>query len=476
MRNLLLLLLPSLLAAAEPAERYLAAARAFVDTIVARGTDRYGSVHSPLTAGMLDLDTLSLPAVDADALLRENKPQVRAQGFGLPDPPAGIRPGDRAPIGNNLEHDIMLLRSMYALSSITGEPAYRSQAEAILRFWLTNCQSPATGLMSSGEHMSWNFLHEKAYGDVHEVYRRFPFFDELYSIDPYRALRIADGMWMSQIGNKKHGDFSRHAAYQSYKASTGGAPDVGFPRHAGFYIWTYANAYAQSRDPKFIDRIEVLIESRTSIRLYPYSLILEPGDFHTVHSIDPTLRILLWDAAALVPSRTETWRKAVRELDERALADPRNLQHRRALWEMGYGDSGVSGRGLQHLTRYLQTRDERFLQLAAQIADAYVAEGWPADTSKLWPRASGQVVSLLTSLAQQNRIPAARQKAYREFAVAVADKSLALFSKNKLFRADGSARHYEAITGADDLLYALLQLYCSLAKPQLALPHIDVNL
>ena len=108
------------LAAANPPKRYLDTARTFVDTMIEKGTDRYGTEHSPLFAAMLDLNTMSLPAVNVDELLSEGKPQVRAIGHGLPDPPAGIRPGDRAPIGNNLEHDIMLLRSMYELTAITG--------------------------------------------------------------------------------------------------------------------------------------------------------------------------------------------------------------------------------------------------------------------------------------------------------------------------------------------------------------------
>jgi hypothetical protein len=53
--------------------------------------------------------------------------------------------------------------------------------------------------------------------------------------------------------------------------------------------------------------------------------------------------------------------------------------------------------------------------------------------------------------------------------------ALEVFPKNGLFRADGSANHYEAITGADDLAYALLQLYAATGDPPRRLPHIDVN-
>src|SRR5262249_15097164 len=88
------------------------------------------------------------------------------------------------------------------------------------------------------------------------------------------------------------------------------------PRHAGFYIWAYANAYAQSRDPKYIERIELMIESRTGKRAHSFSLLIKPGQFETAGSAHPTLRVLLWDAAELVPSRRETWRRIVSELDE----------------------------------------------------------------------------------------------------------------------------------------------------------------
>jgi hypothetical protein len=62
MRLLALLLIlagrPTL--AAGPAD-YLKTVRAFADTMLEKGTDRYGSVHSPLFAAMLDLDRLALP-------------------------------------------------------------------------------------------------------------------------------------------------------------------------------------------------------------------------------------------------------------------------------------------------------------------------------------------------------------------------------------------------------------------------------
>lgn len=399
------------MAASEPC-RYRQAVRLFLDTMIEKGTDRYGPEHSPLFASMLDLDTMALPEVrlPADYFTKDDLPE--ALGHGIPAPPVGIRPTDRSPLGNNLEHDIMLLKTLYAFSRVTGEPRYARHADAVLQFWLSRCQSPASGLMYSGEHASWNFLSESGYGDIYEVYRRFPFWDQLYAIDPARALRFADALWLHQIGNRRVGDYSRHARISIHGPSTGAA----YPRHAGFYIWAYANAYAQTRDPSYIERIELLIESRTGLRPQPYSLLIDPGSWRCEKSADPTLRALLWDAAALVPSRRDAWRALVRQLDERAFAQPATEllssssgngspaslaqpllqkigQTGRAvtadrgvrtisvslseLWKMDYGDAGFSGKALLHYTRWQQTRDERFLRQAAASAARYLEEGLP---------------------------------------------------------------------------------------------------
>jgi hypothetical protein len=498
--------------AADPAD-YLKTVRAFVDTMMEKGTDRYGTVHSPLFAAMLDLDRLALPVTSFPPHFYKGDGMHQAFGFGLPDPPVGIRPTDRSPSGNNLDHDIMLLRTMFELSAITGDKRYAAHADAYLTFWLRNCQSPETGLMATGEHSSWDFLRERTYGGHHEVFRRFPFWPKLYTIDAWRASRLADALWLSQIGNRRVGDFSRHAAIDSYGPMT----DAAYPRHAGFYIQSYANAYAETRDPKFIERIEVLIESRTGIRPQPASLLLDPGAFKPEESTDPALRLLLWEATDLVPARRESWRAIVRQLDEKAFAKPDTEslasastplqkpadQARRQetfgrlavsgralltsggvrtrsttlspLWKMDYGSAGASGRALLDYTRWRQTRDRRFLNAAASVADRLLAEGLPTETGDLWPRACGQVISLLVTLADETALDAPRRQGYLPFARQVAGMALAVFPRNGLFRADGTAQHYEAVTGADDLLWGLLQLHAALSTPQRKLSHNDVN-
>ena len=52
---------------------YLQVVRTFVDTMMSRGTDHYGTVHSPLFAATLDLNTMSLPKLSTVAALPLNR-------------------------------------------------------------------------------------------------------------------------------------------------------------------------------------------------------------------------------------------------------------------------------------------------------------------------------------------------------------------------------------------------------------------
>jgi hypothetical protein len=81
----------------------------------------------------------------------------------------------------------------------------------------------------------------------------------------------------------------------------------------------------------------------------------------------------------------------------------------------------------------------------------------------------------MLALAREEGVTGTKQQQYRDFARDLADLSIKVFSGNGLFRADGSAQHYEAITGADDLTWALLQLHCALNRPDVRMEHIDVN-
>lgn len=117
--------------------------RRYADAMIAHGRDTYGLQRSGLLLSALDRRTL--------------KPlDLR------PEPPGGVRRGDRVGLpwrrltGANPHHDQNLLRLLYVLSEIEGEGRYREVADHEIQWFFRNTQSPATGLLPWGEHLSWD--------------------------------------------------------------------------------------------------------------------------------------------------------------------------------------------------------------------------------------------------------------------------------------------------------------------------------
>jgi hypothetical protein len=84
----------------KPASGYLHYATTFADTMIASGTDRYGSIKSPMFASLLDLNSHSNPE-------------------DIPGNSMGQRYGDRSLRGGNLQQDVMLLQAMDNMSRLT---------------------------------------------------------------------------------------------------------------------------------------------------------------------------------------------------------------------------------------------------------------------------------------------------------------------------------------------------------------------
>jgi len=216
---------------------YLAVVKAYADTMIEKGRDTYGTVHSPLFATTLDRTTHRI--FDA-----------------TPPGIAGIRGQDRPWKGANPMHDLNLYQILYALTDLTGEKRYAAESDKTLRWFLGNCQSKQTGLLAWGEHCHWAFVEERALSGTHELYRPWVLWDRCYGLDEQACLRFARGLWDHQISNKTTGNFSRHAAYDRH--GPGGGNE--FPRHGGYYIATWAHAYARSKDPEYLKAIEVLVD------------------------------------------------------------------------------------------------------------------------------------------------------------------------------------------------------------------------
>jgi len=143
---------PGAAAPALAADDSLAVVKAYADTMIDRGRDVYGPVHSPLFATTLDRTTHRIFAAEPPAI-------------------ADIRSQDRPWQGGNPMHDQNLYQILYALSELTGETRYATEADRTLRWFLGNCQSAETGLLAWGEHCHWGFVAEQALAPIHEFHR-----------------------------------------------------------------------------------------------------------------------------------------------------------------------------------------------------------------------------------------------------------------------------------------------------------------
>jgi hypothetical protein len=470
------------LVAAEAAPDYLKVVRAYADTMIQHGRDEYGSVKSPLFASTLDRTTLKVPEKFVGTI-------------------EGIRNSDRA-LGANPMHDQNLYQVLYALSEITGDARYAAEADKALRWFFEHCQSPATGLVTWGEHLSWDFRTEGVPAGtdpneaIHEFYRPWVFWDRTLQLAPEPAHTFAVGVWRHQIRDPQTCEFSRHARYGKHGPSRGHE----FPRHGGFYIATWAAVYQQTKDPELLTAIERLVAFFES-RRNPKSRAI-PAEGFTLELMWPqsnlSYAIDLWDSAKLVPAPLA---KAMR--DSAAKTDAVYLQMKQDLspggkgfiksayttnleagdirevllhrtqerwypyshtWATGYGMYTDAQLAMLCLLRYQQIHTEGYRKLFLDAARRYLTSE-PDTSIALFP---GAVAEAIATLVAAYRLTG--EKIYLERADVFGRKALQLFfDGSPLPRASTRHQHYETITRGDTLVMELLDLWAATTKPDLKL-------
>ena len=233
----------------DPAKGYVYYARSFLDTMIREGTDRYGPVHSPMFASLLDMNTHRNP--------EDTPPNVPGQRY-----------GDRTVRGANLFHDVMLLRAADCLTDLTGEAEYRQAATDYLRFFVTHCRQP-TGLFPWGEHAHWDFYREAPGDATHEFLGGVPvaFWQRLWDLNPDAVRGEADGL-MNHVVNLETFAFDRHADIlrplpTPRPARMGG---LDFPRHGGFYIHLWTFTHSKTGDAKYLAWSRKMIDKHWKAR------------------------------------------------------------------------------------------------------------------------------------------------------------------------------------------------------------------
>jgi len=454
---------------------YRAVVRRYADAMIAQGRDHYGWVHTPLFASALDRNTFALSSE-------------------LP-PIEGIRKNDRSYAGSNPMHDENLYLLLYDLSAVTDDPKYGREADSALGFFFAHAQSPATGLFAWGEHMYWDFQRETMGGnDTHEFYRPWVLLEESYRLAPKAMQAYAHGLWMNQIADQKRGYFSRHAKWSEHKASQGAE----FPRHAGFYIAQWAEAYRRTHDPVFLTAIETLVDYFERVRNTQTGALpnVNPagtsGGIKIVCWVESQLSMTvdLSTAAAAVPRPLrKKLLRTCKSNDRFFLSLPHDFGDAAKgfvatsdyfaqtqstpsaycpTWASGYGIATNAQAAMTCYERYRQTKDQRYADLVINAADPYLVSD-PDATIELYPGPLGDAIFLMVSafkLTGDGR--------YLNRACRFADQAVAVFwDDGPLPRASSRTRHYETITRADTLARSLLLLSAQLNGQELDTSYVD---
>lgn len=446
-----------------PSSPYLGIVYRYADAMLEKGRDAYGPHKSGLFLSALDRARL--------APLAERPPA-----------PAGVRESDRvgakggALVGANPHHDQNLLRLLDTLSELSGKPKYREAVDAELKWFLEKAPSPATGLLPWGEHMSWDVFKDEpiaangAETGTHEFFRPWLLWDRCFDLAPEASARFALGLWEHQIADQKTGAFDRHAGFWKHSARDG----MDFPRHAGFYIRTWAVASARAKDERFLKAIETLLE-RFEKKRHPATGLIpsHTGDANAQTASTLSLAMDCDGAAHRVPEPLATRLRAFAAREDQVFgALPHDLKRAGGfvagvdvatgkpsggptpLWDARYGGSTTAQVGLMCASRYENTGRIAYRELLHAAADAYLAS-LPAADADAWPATFGHAISLelaaWRSTARQLYLDRARELAGR-----AVEK---LFGASPLPRASLKTDHYETITGADTLALALVELH-----------------
>ena len=462
----------------ETPDLYLSTLRRYADTMIEKGRDRYGKVHSPLFASALDIKTLRLPEL----------PVAKVKG---------TRGQDRCVTGGNPMHDANLYRLLYALTEVTGDGKYAKAADEALEWFFKNCQSEATGLLAWGEHLGWSFEKERPEGpaydsDNHEYEGPWPLWERSFALAPEPCLKFAKGVWDHQIADQKTGNFSRHARYSKH----GPEKNSEFTRHGGFYIATWAEAYKRSKDPVFLKAIEVLLNNFERRRhpesgAIPSRTARHPELFWTSSNL--SLAIDLWDAADRVPSElAERMKDCASRTDEVYLKIPHDLgaegkgfidtaatatlergdgktqpdpsAYFTLLWPRGY-QSGDAGQAMHCYERYRQARLDGFKKLFLASAERYFkSELDPSILMEGHPLRPGVMAAIISVMLRAHRVTG--EKRFLDKADRLGRTSVEYYWKDSpVPRASARHEHYETETGGGTLALVLLELWSQRARP-----------
>ena len=436
--------------------RYLTPVIGCLDTLMTKGTDQYGSEHSPMFSSIIEMKKQRMPK-KAPPLL------------------SGQRKADRAFPGGNLQQDMFTLLAMYHISNLTNNPRYSKAADAYLEFFLRRCASFGNGLFPYGEHAYWDFQKETCTYPTHEDLAFVPreFLDRLWAINPK-----ATEKHIRQL--EKHfleGDqwtWNRHASIDSNKRPTQPAP---FPRHAGFYIYQWSFLHSKTSDPHLLALIQKTVKAnrtrdRNNLSIFSLGLSLLRANKEllgkdAVGSWNAFGRDCLMPLVRTTKDQPSQGR-ILAFVPARESPKPTGTY---GFWDKvyessgGYGFVGSEKLSLMCLLAHRLTGSKEHLQYAQAVWETYQRLSPPED-KPITPGKYGGLIALSLDLYDLTKNPK-----YFLHAKRTADRAIAELYSNSLFRAATGKDYYEAANGVGPLLIELIRLHLVLNRNDYPLPR-----
>jgi hypothetical protein len=396
-----------------PSSPYLPVIYRFADAMIERGRDVYGPEKTGLFLSALDRGTMGLLT-------------------NAPSAPAA-----------NPQHHQNFLRLLYTLSELSSKPKYRDAANAELK-WLVE-SAHAADLLTRRDG-SWDVLGDKPSGRKTLFfkssvgwYRPWMLWEQSFAVAPAASARVATTL-------------IDHARKNEAANALG-------PREAGFYIRAWAVAYSHTTNENYLKAIEALLDKRGKDEQ-------RDGDVRAALA----LAIDCNGAAHHVPGPLAArLRDAALRNDRIFLRPGHDVQKQHGFFSESHMGVGVAVTslwddrsdttaklGMLCVARYENTGDIKYRDLMHAAADAYF-DLEPDKVADVSPMNLGHAISLQVAAWRSTAQPR-----YLERARYFGDWALKTFFDAPLPRASVKSNHYEAITGADTLALALMELHLNI--------------
>jgi len=118
---------------------------------------------------------------------------------------------------SNLACQQNFLRTLDALSAITGDETYRSRADEWIGESLRKIQDPVSGLFYWGGHTNYDLIADEPILGNHEMKCVYPYYAYLYRVAPDAVSRFIEANWHAHIWDWQTLLFNRHGDYEPWE-------------------------------------------------------------------------------------------------------------------------------------------------------------------------------------------------------------------------------------------------------------------